>query len=83
MGLPSNYRVVVARILNLRFENDVVSNGSQTELLEMSLPYVFENDVVSNGSQTRIAVVNDGIVFENDVVSNGSQTQVVRLMIGT
>ena len=34
------------------FENDVVSNGSQTEGAGNSLTDEFENDVVSNGSQT-------------------------------
>ena len=34
------------------FENDVVSNGSQTISTSFPASAAFENDVVSNGSQT-------------------------------
>ena len=36
-----------------QFENDVVSNGSQTSMDTPHDGEAFENDVVSNGSQTR------------------------------
>ena len=65
---------MVARIPNLRFENDVVSNGSQTRLSYSDNFTPFENDVVSNGSQTNQSWLEHSYQFENDVVSNGSQT---------
>ena len=37
---------------NIQFENDVVSNGSQTGGERFYIIIQFENDVVSNGSQT-------------------------------
>ena len=74
MRLPSNYRVVVARIPILRFENGVVSNGSQTVAWAFKTVTLFENGVVSNGSQTFKTVLLYFLQFENGVVSNGSQT---------
>ncbi len=58
----------------LRFENDVVLNGSQTNRARDQWTERFENDVVLNGSQTLLTKPIDWIRFENDVVLNGSQT---------
>ena len=38
--------------LNLRFENDVKVDGTQTELFFQYKHYLFENDVKVDGTQT-------------------------------
>ena len=40
--------------LNLRFESDVISDGTQTYYTDKVHEVVFESDVISDGTQTQI-----------------------------
>ena len=59
---------------NLRFENSVISYGSQTESAPKLLTDGFENSVISYGSQTNKMIIWCCRAFENSVISYGSQT---------
>ena len=60
---------------NLRFENDVKMNGTQTTLVCQKVRTTFENDVKMNGTQTVVYYTVLYIPFENDVKMNGTQTR--------
>ena len=53
--------------LNLRFENDVKVDGTQTSKFIIKLTIWFENDVKVDGTQTKNATINMLHVFENGV----------------
>ncbi len=60
--------------LNLRFENDVKTYG--TETYSHTLPSIpaFENDVKTYGTETIIGLLTSRIGFENDVKTYGTET---------
>ena len=60
--------------LNLRFENDVKVDGTQTKCFYISCGNVFENDVKVDGTQTISFVCLGSFLFENDVKVDGTQT---------
>ena len=62
--------------LNLRFENDVKTYGTQAMCIYSSIWKLFENDVKTYGTQADLA---NGVVvtlFENDVKTYGTQATV-------
>ena len=58
----------------LKFESDVISDGTQTKLAQQTLNVKFESDVISDGTQTKNTYNVLWIVFESDVISDGTQT---------
>ncbi len=67
--------------LNLRFENDVKVDGTQTEQLMYLGIGPFENDVKVDGTQTNHIHDYWFLSFENDVKVDGTQTFVIRLYL--
>ena len=64
--------------LNLRFENDVKVDGTQTEKNRLRSKNRFENDVKVDGTQTKYRIIITQPPFENDVKVDGTQTEAVR-----
>ena len=60
--------------LNLRFENDVKVDGTQTKETQLSGRAMFENDVKVDGTQTLLLILSMQETFENDVKVDGTQT---------
>ena len=60
--------------LNLRFENDVKVDGTQTAYLRKVINDMFENDVKVDGTQTVALTPLCCSPFENDVKVDGTQT---------
>ena len=61
--------------LNLRFENDVKVDGTQTRMQYHKAVPLFENDVKVDGTQTTKMKNKEAAVFENDVKVDGTQTK--------
>ena len=60
--------------LNLRFENDVKTYGTET-IFDNSVAYImFENDVKTYGTETQIVTLKIYQAFENDVKMYGTET---------
>ena len=57
-----------------RFESDVISDGTQTTLLNVPEAQAFESDVISDGTQTGKERQLWLCGFESDVISDGTQT---------
>ena len=64
--------------LNLRFENDVKTYGTETNKLNESEWDKFENDVKTYGTETKASAMNTYVSFENDVKTYGTETNVNR-----
>ena len=62
--------------LNLRFENDVKVDGTQTVASSTSFRISFENDVKVDGTQTFPVAFAFLSSFENDVKVDGTQTNI-------
>ena len=62
--------------MRLRFESDVISDGTQTMKTGTKTLTPFESDVISDGTQTCAAACTDAMPFESDVISDGTQTQI-------
>ena len=60
--------------LNLRFESDVISDGTQTKRIAWNNFIQFESDVISDGTQTYKVFLMAHHEFESDVISDGTQT---------
>ena len=60
--------------LNLRFENDVKTYGTETRLRVIRLSQLFENDVKTYGTETQWVVTYQEMLFENDVKTYGTET---------
>ena len=60
--------------LNLRFENDVKTYGTETHFLTPLQDELFENDVKTYGTETIRSCTMDTIQFENDVKTYGTET---------
>ena len=60
--------------LNLRFENDVKTYGTETISLKQLKCVLFENDVKTYGTETSVLLFPLNIVFENDVKTYGTET---------
>ena len=60
--------------LNLRFENDVKTYGTETVLFLSSCILPFENDVKTYGTETAIQPTSARLPFENDVKTYGTET---------
>ena len=58
----------------LRFENDVKTYGTQTNLQGQMDDAEFENDVKTYGTQTLHDTIIPYFMFENDVKTYGTQT---------
>ena len=58
----------------MRFESDVISDGTQTYSLTTSKLQKFESDVISDGTQTLTLFRVMLSPFESDVISDGTQT---------
>ena len=61
--------------LNLRFENDVKTYGTETSFVISSVFVVFENDVKTYGTETIARNKKRLVLFENDVKTYGTETQ--------
>ena len=59
--------------LNLRFENDVKTYGTQAERCLLNHDIQFENDVKTYGTQAYILAQFLQRTFENDVKTYGTQ----------
>ena len=60
--------------LNLRFENDVKTYGTETTQNRTSMQYLFENDVKTYGTETYTLGTSQLSMFENDVKTYGTET---------
>ena len=60
--------------LNLRFENDVKTYGTETKNPDAPLTLVFENDVKTYGTETILILHILSHQFENDVKTYGTET---------
>ena len=58
----------------MRFESDVISDGTQTCIRQLLAVPLFESDVISDGTQTRSRRLINHNLFESDVISDGTQT---------
>ena len=61
--------------LNLRFENDVKTYGTETNHISYIPKTMFENDVKTYGTETARAVKDTQEQFENDVKTYGTETE--------
>ena len=61
-------------VLNVAFESDVISDGTQTAKYKIPRYYQFESDVISDGTQTSTLSNLALSAFESDVISDGTQT---------
>ena len=63
-----------AKIQAIKFESDVISDGTQTFCSSSKSNGWFESDVISDGTQS--AALIHGLVtqFESNVISDGTQT---------
>ena len=61
----------------MKFENDVVLEGTQTVAFAAWVHGVFESDVVLEGTQTLMLLLSIAR-FESDVVLEGTQTVAAR-----
>ena len=59
--------------LNLRFESDVISDGTQAIFIKSRWIISFESDVISDGTQASTFKRTLCFVFESDVISDGTQ----------
>ena len=59
--------------LNLRFENDVKTYGTQAIMIMMQQNRLFENDVKTYGTQASGLALYNPSPFENDVKTYGTQ----------
>ena len=65
--------------LNLRFENDVKTYGTETEFEKSVARLPFENDVKTYGTETHFsATFHAPCLFENDVKTYGTETNSYR-----
>ena len=64
--------------LNLRFENDVKTYGTETLRSHPSKALPFENDVKTYGTETDPEPDKPTPVFENDVKTYGTETHDTR-----
>ena len=62
-------------LINLTFESDVISDGTQTFRLRQDKILKFESDVISDGTQTTANIERFPDWFESDVISDGTQTR--------
>ena len=62
--------------LNLRFENDVKTYGTQAVIPEEKALMLFENDVKTYGTQAPRTPASDEMLFENDVKTYGTQATI-------
>ena len=60
--------------LNLRFENDVKTYGTETNTPFNLAPTLFENDVKTYGTETVQLLQAMHVMFENDVKTYGTET---------
>ena len=60
--------------LNLRFENDVKTYGTETKRATTIVEGLFENDVKTYGTETCLPVLHRHHWFENDVKTYGTET---------
>ena len=60
--------------LNLRFENDVKTYGTETLSIRWLQLRLFENDVKTYGTETTGKMVEAILKFENDVKTYGTET---------
>ena len=60
--------------LNLRFENDVKTYGTETPFFLLPMYMMFENDVKTYGTETVSSNVGFAYPFENDVKTYGTET---------
>ena len=60
--------------MNLRFENDVKTYGTETGTEQKQQTEQFENDVKTYGTETPFCGREDLSVFENDVKTYGTET---------
>ena len=60
--------------LNLRFENDVKTYGTETITDWIAIQSPFENDVKTYGTETQIVTLKIYQAFENDVKMYGTET---------
>lgn len=60
----------------MRFESDVISDGTQTSSISNNEQESFESDVISDGTQTGKDEIIKLPWFESDVISVGTQTQI-------
>ena len=58
----------------MRFESDVISDGTQTVPADEQQSTMFESDVISDGTQTAAWRKPFTSSFESDVISDGTQT---------
>ena len=65
--------------LNLRFENDVKVDGTQTSSGTIDCLNLFENDVKVDGTQTSTETPEYLCMFENDVKVDGTQTKIHKI----
>ena len=61
--------------LNLRFENDVKTYGTQAKKMILLHVRLFENDVKTYGTQARMSSTLVSRTFENDVKTYGTQAK--------
>ena len=61
--------------LNLRFENDVKTYGTETEFEKSVARLPFENDVKTYGTETIYEERRVEVKFENDVKTYGTETR--------
>ena len=59
----------------MRFESDVISDGTQTVKKMRMMYHKFESDVISDGTQTGSIKKVAALLFESDVISDGTQTK--------
>ena len=64
--------------LNLRFENDVKTYGTETRQEQVLMLRKFENDVKTYGTETGKAIAEGILKFENDVKTYGTETENVK-----
>ena len=65
--------------MNLRFENDVKTYGTETEFEKSVARLPFENDVKTYGTETHFsATFHAPCLFENDVKTYGTETNSYR-----
>ena len=60
--------------LNLRFENDVKTYGTETVMEQRAELLRFENDVKTYGTETDHSYFSSLTWFENDVKTYGTET---------
>ena len=67
--------------LTLKFESDVISDGTQTPYIGIGRIHLFESDVISDGTQTFLHFFFHDFQFESDVISDGTQTPSLSLYV--